>query len=56
MKLAAEVDGPERQRLCGIGYAVEYAGSAIRDMPIEARLTLQSLGRARRQDGTHCTG
>jgi 3-isopropylmalate/(R)-2-methylmalate dehydratase large subunit len=27
----------------GTGYAVEYAGSAIRDMPIEARLTICNL-------------
>src|SRR5215475_11663387 len=27
----------------GTGYAVEYAGSAIRDMPIEARLTVCNL-------------
>ena len=27
----------------GTGYAVEYAGSAIRDMPIEGRLTICNL-------------
>src|SRR4029077_1591218 len=27
----------------GTGYAVEYAGSAIRDMPVEGRLTVCNL-------------